>query len=83
MPAAPLPAAAGGGSAEDLFDQLRSRLVEAERQSSRHAELEAHIAALDARATELEAALAHAETEARGAHAQLADLKRRIRELVG
>ena len=74
---------AGGGSAEDLFEQLRSRLVDAEKQSARHAELESHIAALDARANELEAALADAEAEAVAARSQLAELKRRIRELVG
>ena len=73
----------GGGSADDLFEQLRSRLVDAERQSQRHAELESHIAALDARASELESALAGAEADARLARGELADLKRRIRELVG
>jgi len=78
-----MPQASAGGSAEDLFEQLRSRLVDAERQSARHSELESHIAALDARAGELEAALAHAEAEANAARGELEELKRRIRDLVG
>lgn len=75
--------AATGNAAEDLFEQLRSRLVEAERQSARHAELEAHIAALEERGAELESALASAEADAHSARAELADLKRRLRELAG
>lgn len=81
--AASPPAARTGDTAEDLFEQLRSRLSDAERQSARHAELEDHIASLDARATELETALADAEAEATTARQALADLKRRIRDLVG
>lgn len=80
---APAPAASTGNSAEDLFEQLRSRLVDAERQTTRHAELEAHIAALDARTTELETALAEAQADAATARGALADLKRRLRDLVG
>jgi hypothetical protein len=83
---APAPAAsapAGDGSAADLFDQLRSRLVDAERQAARHAELEAHIEALEARGTELESALAEAQAEAAAAVQALADLKHRLRQLVG
>lgn len=72
-----------GNSSDDLFEQLRSRLVEAERQTARHRELEAHIEALDARAAELESALAEAEADARQAREALADLKRRLRELAG
>jgi hypothetical protein len=81
--AMPAPAAAGGGSADALFEQLRSRLVDAERVSTRHAELESHIAALDARQAELESALARAEADAQSARHELADLRRRIRDLVG
>ena len=76
-------APSGGGPAADLFDQLRSRLVEAERHSTRHAELEAHIEALEAHGRELEAALESAQADADAAHHALADLKRRIRDLVG
>ena len=76
-------ATASGGSAEDLFEQLRSRLVDAERQTARHTELEQHIAALEARGGELEAALADAEADARAARMELAELKRRMRELIG
>jgi hypothetical protein len=85
-PRAAAPAAApapSGGSAEDLFEQLRTRLADAERQTARHTELENHIAALDARATELESALAAAEADADAARRELADLKRRLRELAG
>jgi hypothetical protein len=78
--AAPLPT---GNSATDLFEQLKVRLEDAERQSGRHAELEAHIAALEARSAELETALAAAQAETRGAVDALADLRRRIRDLVG
>lgn len=80
---APPAAAPTGNSAEDLFDQLRSRLAEAEKQTARHEELESHIAALDARAAELEAALAEADADARAARGELADLKKRLRDLVG
>lgn len=80
-PAAPAPA--GDGSAADLFDQLRSRLVDAERQAARHAELEAHITALEAHSAQLEAALAEAQAEATSALQALADLKHRLRQLVG
>jgi hypothetical protein len=72
-----------GNTSDDLFDQLRSRLADAERQSARHSELESHIAALDARAVELEQALAAAEAEAEAARRELAELKRRLRELAG
>jgi hypothetical protein len=78
-PAAPRPT---NHSSDDLFDQLRTRLAEAERQTSRHNELENHIAALDARASELESALAAAQADADSARRELADLKRRLRELV-
>jgi hypothetical protein len=81
--APPTAAASTGNSADDLFEQLRSRLADAERQTTRHTELEAHIAALDARATELENALAEAQAETAAARSALADLKRRLRELVG
>lgn len=77
------PSAAPPGTADDLFDQLRSRLADAQRQAERHTELEAHIAALDARASELESALAAAEAEAKAATEALATLKQRLRELVG
>jgi hypothetical protein len=66
--------APGGSSAQDLFDQLRSRLVDAEQQATRHAELEGRIVTL-------EAALAEAEAEARAAGHALADLRRRLRDL--
>lgn len=80
---APAPAAsAGGGTADDLFDQLRVRLIEAERQTARHAELEAHISVLEARIGELEAEVADAHDQARRAVESLVDLKRRLRELV-
>jgi len=90
-PVPPSPAAAStlaasapsGNTADDLFEQLRSRLVDAERQTARHAELENHIAALDAHAAELETALAAAQADARAARDALADLKRRLRDLVG
>jgi len=87
-PAPPLSYAAAasgpaGNSAEDLFEQLRSRLVDAERQTARHNELESHIAALDARAVELESALAAAQADAEEARRALADLKRRLRDLIG
>lgn len=72
-----------GNAADDLFEQLRSRLADAERQSARHAELEAHITALEAHGAELESALAAAEADAHAARAELADLKRRLRELAG
>lgn len=78
------PAAAGNGhTAADLFEQLRSRLVDAERQTARHSELEAHIEALEARGAQLEEALASAEAEAQQAREALDDLKRRLRDLVG
>ena len=57
--------------------------MDAERQTARHTELENHIATLDARAVELESALAAAQTDARSARDALADLKRRLRDLVG
>ncbi|MFN2378316.1 MAG: hypothetical protein ABR538_17435 [Candidatus Binatia bacterium] len=82
--ASPEPAPAGNGhTAADLFEQLRSRLVDAERQTARHSELEAHIEALEARGAQLEEALASAEAEAQQAREALADLKRRLRDLVG
>ncbi|MFN2425845.1 MAG: hypothetical protein ABR587_05310 [Candidatus Binatia bacterium] len=80
---APTAAPSTGNSAEDLFEQLRSRLVDAERQTARHTELESHIAALDERAVELEAALTAAQADADAARGELAELKRRLRELVG
>jgi hypothetical protein len=83
--AVPAPAASmpTGNSADDLFEQLRSRLVDAERQTARHTELETHISALNAHAAELENALAEAQADARAARDALADLKRRLRDLVG
>lgn len=82
--AAPVAAVpAGDGSAADLFDQLRSRLVDAERQAARHTELEAHITALEAHSIQLEAALAEAQGEATSALQALTDLKHRLRQLVG
>jgi len=84
-PAEPSPSSAmpSGNSSEDLFEQLRSRLVDAERQTARHTQLESHIAALDAHAAELETELAAAQADARAARQELADLKRRLRDLVG
>ncbi len=82
-PAPAEPPASTGNAADDLFEQLRSRLVDAERQSARHAELEAHISALEAHGAELEAALATAEANAYAARSELAELKRRLRELAG
>lgn len=81
--AAPAPAPAGNGSAEDLFEQLRSRLADADRQSARQAQLEEHISALEARSAQLEAALAEAQAEAQAAVQALADLKHHLRQLVG
>jgi hypothetical protein len=75
--------APSGNTSDDLFEQLRSRLADAERQSARHSELESHIAALDERAGELEQALAAAEADAEAARRELAELKRRLRELAG
>lgn len=72
--AAPSSTASGANSAQDLFDQLRSRLVDAEQQATRHLELETRIATL-------EAALAAAEAEARFAGQALADLRQRLRDL--
>ena len=66
--------ASGANSAQDLFDQLRSRLVDAEQQATRHAELETRIASL-------EAALAAAEAEAQSAGQALADIRQRLRDL--
>ncbi|HYC00202.1 MAG TPA: hypothetical protein VEC57_13790 [Candidatus Limnocylindrales bacterium] len=91
-PAASARATAGveagtGGSAQDLFEQLRVRLLEAEQQSSRHADLENRIADLEA---ELAAVREQARSEidqARAEAEQAADaliaLKRQIRALVG
>ncbi|HEY2775104.1 MAG TPA: hypothetical protein VGK20_13745 [Candidatus Binatia bacterium] len=80
--AAPVTSNAASGSAEDLFEQLRGRLADAERQSARYAELEAHITALEAHSAELEGALAAARSDADSARHALADLKRRLRDLV-
>jgi septal ring factor EnvC (AmiA/AmiB activator) len=80
---APAAAPTGNGSAEDLFEQLRSRLADAERQSARHTQLEEHISALETRSAQLEAALAEAQAEAQAAVQALADLKHHLRQLVG
>lgn len=80
-------AMAAAGQSQDLFEQLRARLLDAEAQSTRHAELEAEIERLNAEVAEAheaaaaEVAAAQAETEA--VSAELATLKFRIRELVG
>ncbi|MBI5504155.1 MAG: hypothetical protein HY899_05115 [Deltaproteobacteria bacterium] len=87
-PATPRPSvssdpAAGGGSAQDLFEQLRVRLLDAEQNAARHVELEARIAELE---DELAAAgddLDAARAEAQAARDALDELRRRIRELVG
>jgi len=80
---APAAAPKGNGSAEDLFEQLRSRLADAEAQSARHTQLEEHITALEARGAKLETALAEAQAEAQAAVQALADLKHHLRQLVG
>jgi hypothetical protein len=72
---------------QDLFEQLRVRLLEAEAQSSRHSQLEAEIERLTTELARLreeaERALAAAMAETEGVRDELYELKRRIRELVG
>lgn len=80
----PAPAADGAGaSAQDLFEQLRVRLLDAEQNAGRHTELEARIAELEDELARAADDLEAARSEAEAARASLDELRRRIRELVG
>ncbi len=86
-PPAPRPApsseaAAAGGSAQDLFEQLRVRLIDAEQNASRHIELEAHIAELEDELARVGDDLEASRADTRAAREALEDLRRRVRDLV-
>lgn len=85
--AAAVAAAAADGSSQDLFEQLRSRLLESEAQAQRHAALEAKIQALDSELARVRAEASASVDAANQAtvlvQEELAALKSRIRELVG
>ncbi|MFT4571995.1 MAG: hypothetical protein ACI8TX_002104 [Hyphomicrobiaceae bacterium] len=78
---------ATAANSQDLFEQLRVRLLESEAQSSRHAELEAEIVRLSAELArvreESDKAVAAARSETETVRDELSGLKRGIRELVG
>jgi hypothetical protein len=86
---APSPAQPVGadGSSQDLFEQLRARLLESETQAQHHAALEARIQERDlelARArSEFDAALATANHATELARYELNELKQHLRELIG
>jgi len=74
---------AAGGSAQDLFEQLRVRLLDAEHNAARHVELEARIAALEEELAKAGDDLEAARAQAQAARGALDELRARIRELVG
>ena len=81
-PAPSSEAAAAGGSAQDLFEQLRVRLIDAEQNASRHIELEAHIAELEDELARVGDDLEASRADTRAAREALEDLRRRVRDLV-
>ncbi len=74
-------------SSQDLFAQLKGRLEEAERQAEVHAELEAEIDRLQVELDQVradgESRVAAAVRQTESTRAELDELKRKIRDLVG
>ncbi|TFH29616.1 MAG: hypothetical protein E4H00_06625 [Myxococcales bacterium] len=87
-PSAPLqPSPSGELSGDDLFQQLRKRLSEADRQARLYHDAQAEIARLKLEVgrvkAQADADIARAAKERDDANAAVADLKKRVRSLIG